>query len=113
MFAAASPVHACGIVNAPARKGWCPGALRPMETGDDLLVRLRLPGGVLSTKNAHAIAACAIRYGSGLIDLSSRANLQLRGVTSETLQDLTSELQDLGILDATPESEAVRNVVAS
>ena len=57
-----------------------------METGDGLLVRLRLTGGVLSTKNAHAIAACAIRYGSGLIDLSSRANLQLRGVSSETLQ---------------------------
>jgi precorrin-3B synthase len=84
-----------------------------METGDGLLVRLRLTGGVLSTKNAHAIAACAIRYGNGLIDLSSRANLQLRGVGSETLRDLTSELQDLGILDATPEGEAVRNVVAS
>jgi precorrin-3B synthase len=84
-----------------------------METGDGLLVRLRLTGGILSTKNAHATAACAIRYGNGLIDLSSRANFQLRGVSSETLQDLTSELQDLGILDATPEAEAVRNVVAS
>ena len=26
---------------APRRKGWCPGALRPMETGDGLLVRVR------------------------------------------------------------------------
>jgi precorrin-3B synthase len=101
------------IVTAPARQGWCPGALRPMETGDGLLVRLRLTCGILSTRNAQAIAACAIRYGNGLIDLSSRANLQLRGIASLGLQDLTSELWDLGILDATPEAEAVRNVVAS
>jgi precorrin-3B synthase len=101
------------IVTAPARKGWCPGALRPMETGDGLLVRLRVTGGILSTRNAQAIAACAIRYGNGLIDLSSRANLQLRGITQQRLPDLTSQLWDLGILDATPEAEAVRNVVAS
>jgi precorrin-3B synthase len=84
-----------------------------METGDGLLVRLRVTGGMLSIQNAQAIAACAIRYGNGLIDLSSRANLQLRGIAPQGLQDLTSELWDLGILDATPEAEAVRNVVAS
>jgi precorrin-3B synthase len=113
MFAAASPIHGGCIVTAPTRKGWCPGALRPLETGDGLLVRLRVTGGILSTRNAQAVAACAIRYGNGLIDLSSRANLQLRGITRQRLQDLTSELWDLGILDATPEAEAVRNVVAS
>jgi precorrin-3B synthase len=84
-----------------------------METGDGLLARLRITGGILGTRKAQAIAACAIRYGNGLIDLSNRANLQLRGVSPATLQDLTSELRDLGILDATPEAEAVRNVVAS
>jgi precorrin-3B synthase len=84
-----------------------------MATGDGLLVRLRLTGGILSFKNAHAIAACADRYGNGLIDLSSRGNLQLRGVSNETLQDLISELENLKLLDSTAEAEAVRNVVAS
>jgi precorrin-3B synthase len=100
-------------MNVWARKGWCPGALRPMESGDGLLVRLRLTGGILSNRNAEALAACSTRYGNGLIDLSSRANFQLRGVNDRTLPDLVSELQDLGMLDATPEAEAVRNVVAS
>src|ERR1700736_3433744 len=113
MVESAWPVPECGTVNAPAREGWCPGALRPMETGDGLLVRLRLTGGILTTKNAHAIAACAIRHGNGLIDLSSRANLQLRGVSAETLPDLTSELADLNLLDPSADAEAVRNVVAS
>jgi precorrin-3B synthase len=84
-----------------------------METGDGLLVRLRLTGGILSTKNARAIAACAIRYGNGLVNLSSRANLQLRGVTTQTLQDLISELAELDLLDPSADAEAVRNVIAS
>jgi precorrin-3B synthase len=112
-FAASSGADAHGIVNAPHREGWCPGALRPMATGDGLLVRLRLTGGILSFRNARAIAACADRYGNGLIDLSSRANLQLRGVSSETLGDLTAELERLRLLDASAEAEAVRNIVAS
>ena len=50
----------------PAPRGWCPGALRPMMTGDGLLVRLRLTGGILDIAKARAIAACATRYGNGL-----------------------------------------------
>lgn len=100
-------------MNGPAREGWCPGALRPMETGDGLLVRLRLTGGILSSEIAHAIAACAIRHGNGLIDLSSRANLQLRGVTMQSVPDLLSELGQLDLLDRSADAEAVRNVIAS
>jgi precorrin-3B synthase len=84
-----------------------------MLTGDGLLVRLRLTGGVLGTAKARAIAACAIRHGNGLIDLSGRANLQLRGVTETALPELTAELQRLNILDASAEAETVRNVTAS
>jgi precorrin-3B synthase len=100
-------------LNRPAPRGWCPGALRPMLTGDGLLVRLRLTGGILALAKARAIAACANRYGNGQIDLSSRANLQLRGVNDATLPELTAELQRLAILDASAEAETVRNVTAS
>jgi precorrin-3B synthase len=84
-----------------------------METGDGLLVRLRLTGGILSIENAHAVAACANRYGNGLIDLSSRANFQLRGVSMETFPGLIAELENLNLLDVSAEAESVRNVVAS
>jgi precorrin-3B synthase len=95
------------------RRGWCPGALRPMETGDGLLVRLRLTGGAISAAPARAVAEGARRFGSGLLDLSARGNLQLRGVTDATLPALTERLAELGLLDADPAGEAVRNVVAS
>ncbi len=94
-------------------KGWCPGALRPMESGDGLLVRLRITGGVLSAKNTHIIAKASMQHGNGLIDLSSRANLQLRGVGDTNWPQLISELSRHGLIDQDPDAEAVRNVIAS
>jgi precorrin-3B synthase len=95
------------------RKGWCPGALRPMESGDGLIIRLKIVGGMLSANLARALAACAETYGNGLIDLSARANLQLRGVSKLTLPALQARLDALGLLDADPEAEAIRNILAS
>ena len=33
-------------------KGWCPSALRPMQSGDGLVVRVRPRGGRLSAEQA-------------------------------------------------------------
>lgn len=99
--------------NVALRRGWCPGALRPMQTGDGLLVRLRLTGGILPSGLAHAVAAAAREFGNGLLDLSARANLQLRGVSEAGLPGLIERLGELGLLDADPAAEAVRNVIAS
>jgi len=94
-------------------KGWCPGALRPMLSGDGYLVRLRISGGVVSASAARAIADCAQTYGNGLLDLSARANLQLRGVEEASLPALVEALQVHGLIDESAEAEAVRNVLAS
>ena len=66
-------------------KGWCPGALRPMASGDGLVVRIRPHGGRLSAAQAAGIAAAALAHGNGEIDLSARANLQLRGIAPATV----------------------------
>ena len=95
------------------RKGWCPGALRPMKTGDGLLVRLRITAGIVSPDLAAALADCAELYGNGVLDLTSRANLQLRGVGEATLLPLQDRLAALGLLDDDPEGESVRNVMVS
>ena len=100
-------------VLVPARVGWCPGALRPMQTGDGLVVRIKPRGGVLSLDQAEAIAALAIRFGNGELDLTARANLQIRGVRVEDHVVLVRELGSLGLLDPNAEAEAIRNVVAS
>jgi precorrin-3B synthase len=98
---------------AVLRKGWCPGALRPMASGDGLIARLRVVGGALTPKTARAIAEAAEKFGNGHIDLTSRANLQIRGLTAVYLAPLQSALDALGMIDADPAAEAVRNIVSS
>jgi precorrin-3B synthase len=96
-----------------AVKGWCPGALRPMPTGDGLLVRVRISAGRLTLDQAEALAFCARDCGNGTIEISSRANLQFRGVTEAKLGELQTRLALWGLIDADPATERVRNIVSS
>jgi precorrin-3B synthase len=97
----------------PVIKGWCPGVLRPMLSGDGLVVRIRPTSGRLSHPQATGIANLALRYGNGLIDLTNRSNLQLRGVSPSDLSELTDGLRCLDLLDASPDIEARRNIVVT
>jgi precorrin-3B synthase len=80
-----------------AVRGWCPGAARPMASGDGLLVRLRPPRGALPVAGARALADAASRFGNGHIDLTRRAGLQLRGVTQATHPALLEALSSAGL----------------
>lgn len=91
----------------------CPGVASPMATGDGLLLRLRHPIGGLSPDQARTVAEVARRYGSGALEVTSRANLQLRGFSEASLPQARSRLADTGLVDTDSRTEAVRNVVAS
>ncbi|AJE45206.1 precorrin-3B synthase [Celeribacter indicus] len=95
----------------PVIRGWCPGALRPMRSGDGLVVRLRLPLGRMGPEQALGIAGLSRRHGNGRIDLSARANLQLRGVSEDSHPPLIAALSEMGLIDASPEAEARRNIL--
>lgn len=94
-------------------QGWCPGALRPMLSGDGLVVRIRPYAGRLASAQIAGIAELSYQYGNGVIDLTSRANLQLRGVTQAAHSALVERLRHLDLIDATPEIEARRNIVVT
>ena len=98
-------------MSGPAIRGWCPGAWRPMPSGDGLVVRVRPPMGELSAAQAKGLADLAERFGAGLIDLTNRANLQLRGVAEAQLQALLEGLAALSLLDTDPQAEGRRNIV--
>jgi precorrin-3B synthase len=69
--------------------------------------------GAFSLDAAAALADLAERLGNGHIDLTRRANLQIRGVTEGRLSDLQIGLARLGLLDPDAETEAVRNVMVA
>lgn len=100
-------------MNAAAVKGWCPGALRPMLSGDGLVVRVRPFGGRLEAAQITGLAELAGRHGNGLIDVTSRANLQIRGVSEQTHRPLLDGLARLALLDPDPATEARRNILVT
>ncbi|MBJ2149755.1 hypothetical protein [Paracoccus sp. IB05] len=94
-------------------RGWCPGALRPMMSGDGLVLRIRPHAGRLLPEQVLALADLAETHGNGLIDLGSRAHLQLRGVTEAALPALHQALISLDLLDFSAEAEARRNILTT
>lgn len=95
----------------PVIKGWCPGALRPMLSGDGWVVRVRPPEGRLSPQQASEVARLALEFGNGMIGLSVRANIHLRGVIEQGIGQLIEQLDGLGLIDETPDAEERRNIV--
>jgi precorrin-3B synthase len=81
------------------RRGFCPGVWAPMESGDGLLLRVRARRGRLSAAQLRGLAAAAAAHGNGIIELTRRASLQLRGVSWAALPDLQAELRRLGLAE--------------
>lgn len=100
-------------MTAAAIKGWCPSAHRPMQSGDGLVARIRPRLGRLSAAQAVAIADLAARHGNGLIDLTGRANLQVRGLRAEGHTALLAALSELSLVDAAAETETQRNILVA
>ena len=92
-------------------KGWCPGVLTPMPSGDGLLVRIKPWCGAFTVAQAAGIADIAERLGNGHIDLTRRANLQIRGLREQSLGELRESLGRLDLLDTDAATEAARNVM--
>lgn len=97
----------------PVVQGWCPGAHRPMMSGDGLVVRVRPRLARLDAAQALGLCVLAERFGNGTIDLTNRANLQLRGVAEHDHQPLLKQLAALNLLDAEPGIEVRRNILVS
>lgn len=84
-----------------------------MPSGDGWVVRVRPPCGRLDKKQAHGVASLALRYAMPMLDLTSRANIQLRGVTEANYPALVCGLQALDLIDADSASESHRNVMVT
>ena len=90
----------------------CPGVLRLTEAADGYLARVRLPGGLIGAGPLRVLARLAAELGDGRAELTSRGNVQLRGLAEDAAGPLTDELVRAGLLPS-PGHDRVRNVLAS
>lgn len=90
----------------------CPGVLRPHQAEDGAMVRLRLPGGRIEAPALRRLAGLATCYGNGVLQLTSRAGLQVRGLPDPLPAAFVDEITATGLLP-TASHERVRNIVTS
>ncbi len=95
-----------------APRGSCPSLLAPMQSGDGLLLRVKPRAATLTADQAARMAAGAARYGNGIVELTNRGHLQLRGFKDPGVEDFAGEMARIGLAAAEPGAEAVRNVLA-
>ena len=84
----------------PARRGACPSLAVPMQTGDGLLARISPLGGIAPAAFADLCAA-AQRHGNGVIEVTQRGNIQVRGLSDASAPLFAEEFGALGIPNAT------------
>ena len=90
----------------------CPGVLRPHLAQDGAVVRIRVPGGQTTGAALGRLSGIAQQFGSGDLQLTSRASVQLRGLPDPVPADLIAAVKDAGFLPSEAH-ERVRNIIAS
>jgi precorrin-3B synthase len=87
------------VSSPPLHRGACPGLSAPMPTGDGLLVRL-LPTGTISLAAFRTLCAAAKEYGNGVIEITARGSIQVRGLTAASAMRFAATIAESGIAAA-------------
>lgn len=95
------------------RRSACPGLFRMAKALDGAICRVKLTFGTLSAEQTHRIADAARQFGNGVIEITNRANLQIRGVRPDTENPLIAALLAAGLGPLTDRGDDVRNVMVS
>ena len=95
------------------RLKWLGIFFRPVTPGKFML-RLRMPHGLISSEQMRVLAEIVQRYGDeGSADITTRQNLQLRGVHLEDIPDIFSRMHAVGLTSIQSGMDNVRNITGS
>jgi ferredoxin-nitrite reductase len=80
---------------------------------DSFMLRLRVPGGILTTHQLRGLAQMAQDWGSGRADLTTRSNLQIREFQPKDIVRVLNRVQSLGMTSRGSGADNIRNITAS
>jgi ferredoxin-nitrite reductase len=80
---------------------------------DAFMLRLRLPGGIVSSYQARGLADVAERFGGGTIDVTTRANLQIREIGAAYPIEVLTAIDELGLTSRGAGADNIRNLTGS
>ena len=91
----------------------CPGLFYNTLAQDGFLCRLRIPGGMINSQQFEAIADISDHYGGGYIDVTNRANIQIREIKQGINIQVLEKLQALGLASTNASVDHIRNIMTS
>jgi ferredoxin-nitrite reductase len=91
----------------------CPGLFYATPAQDGKLSRIRIPGGMLAAQQSEMIAQLSEQFGEGYVQITNRANLQLRQIQISLSEEALARLQTLGLASPVAEVDAIRNIMGS
>ncbi|MDX2232535.1 MAG: ferredoxin--nitrite reductase [Leptolyngbyaceae cyanobacterium bins.349] len=95
------------------RLKWVGVFFRPVTPGK-FMMRLRIPNGVLRSAQLRTLADVVQRYGDdGNADITTRQNIQLRGIRIEDLPDIFRKLEAVDLTSVQSGMDNVRNITGS
>ncbi|MEO1671402.1 MAG: ferredoxin--nitrite reductase [Cyanobacteria bacterium J06631_2] len=95
------------------RLKWLGIFYRPVTPGKFML-RMRVPNGVVSSEQMRVLASAIERYGEeGTADITTRQNIQLRGIRLEDIPEIFARFKEVGLTSIQSGMDNVRNLTGS
>jgi ferredoxin-nitrite reductase len=91
----------------------CPGLFHNTSALDGIIYRIRTPGGIIDSNQCRAIADLAEQLGDGCLQITNRANLQIRAIGDEISPGILKHLQDIALASPNGEVDHLRNIMSS
>jgi ferredoxin-nitrite reductase len=100
-------------VDLETRLKWLGIFYRPVTPGE-FMIRMRIPNGVVTGEQMKVLAAGIERYGDdGTADITTRQNIQLRGVRLEDIPELFNKFKEVDLTSIQSGMDNVRNLTGS
>lgn len=106
-------LHGEGVTSLLSGFATCPGLFYATPAADGILSRIRIPGGIISSQQCRAIADIAEQHGGGYVDVTNRANLQVREIRTGINAEVLKHLQDMGLGSRNSVVDHIRNIMTS
>lgn len=75
------------------------------------MIRVRIPGGRAGADQIRALAEIADRYGNGLLDVTTRQQIQLRHIRIEHVPAIFARMEEVGLTSMQTGMDNVRNIM--
>ncbi|TBR60227.1 precorrin-3B synthase [Westiellopsis prolifica IICB1] len=91
----------------------CPGIFYSTSARDGTLSRIRIPGGIVTTGQFRMVADLADKFAAGYVNITNRANFQIREVHTEINSEVLHQLRKVGLASPIAGVDHLRNIMGS